>query len=64
MYETYIGETIGDHNHGFKTRMNCHVTESRRRGSTFKFPVYFFNWIKRNKRELEKAFSYYTPCSP
>ena len=29
MYETYIRKTIGDHVHGFKTRVNNHVTESR-----------------------------------
>ena len=28
MYEISIGKTIGDHIHGFKTRMNSHITES------------------------------------
>ena len=32
MYETYIGKTVGDHIHGFKTRMN--ITESRSGVST------------------------------
>ena len=29
MYETYIGKTIGNHVHGFKTRINNHITKSR-----------------------------------
>ena len=27
MYETYIGKTINDHIHGFKTTMNNNITE-------------------------------------
>ena len=34
MYETYIGKTIGDQIHGFKTIMNSHITESRSGVST------------------------------
>ena len=30
MNETYIGKTIGDQIHGFKTRMNNHITKSRK----------------------------------
>ena len=33
MYETYIGKTVGDHIHGFKTRINNN-TESRSGVST------------------------------
>ena len=29
MYETHIRKTIGDHVHGFKTRVNNHITKSR-----------------------------------
>ena len=29
MYETYIGKTIGNHIHGFKTRINNHIIKSR-----------------------------------
>ena len=32
--ETYIGKTIGDHIHGFETRMNNHIIESRSGVST------------------------------
>ena len=38
MYETYIRKTVGDHIHGFKTRINNHITESRIGVSTCKFP--------------------------
>ena len=34
MCETYIGKTVGDHIHGFKTRMNNHITENRSGVST------------------------------
>ena len=43
MYETYIGKTIGDNIHGFKTRMNNHITESRSGVSTCKFHIHVFN---------------------
>ena len=43
MYETYIGKTIGDHIHGFKTRMNNHITESRSGVSTCKFHIHVCN---------------------
>ena len=38
MYKTYIWKDIGDHIHGFKTRMNNHITEGRSGVSTCKFP--------------------------
>ena len=50
MYETYIGKTVGDHIHGFKTRMNNHITESRSGVSSCKLPIHVFNCIKRNNR--------------
>ena len=56
MYETYIGKTVGDHIHGFKTGMNNNITESRI--STCKFPIHVFNCIKRNNRQLEEPFFY------
>ena len=34
MYETYIEKTVGDHIHGFKTRIKNHITESRSGVST------------------------------
>ena len=39
MYETYTGKTINDHNHGFKTTMNNHITEkgAYRTNSPFTF---------------------------
>ena len=43
MYETYIGKTIGDHIHDFKTRMNNHITDGRIGVSTCKFPIHVFN---------------------
>ena len=58
MYETYIGNTIADHIHGFKTRMNNHITESRSGVSTCKFCIYVFNCIKSNNRQLEEPFLY------
>ena len=56
MYETYIGKTIGDHIHGFKTRMNNHFTESRSGVSTCKFPIHVLNCIKINNRQLKEPF--------
>ena len=58
MYETYIGKTVGNHIHGFKTRMNNHITESRSGVSTCKFPIHVFNCSKRNNRQLEEPFCY------
>ena len=58
MHETYIGKTVGNHIHGFKTRMNNHITESRRGASTCKFSIHVFNCIKRNNRQLEEPFFY------
>ena len=58
MFETSIGKTVGDHIHGFKTRMNNHVTESRSRVSTCKFPIDVFHCLKRNNRQLEDTFFY------
>ena len=58
MYQTYIGKTVGNHIHGFKTRMNNHITESRSGVSTCKFPIHVFNCIKRNNRQLEEPFFY------
>ena len=58
MYETYIGKTIGDDIHGFKTRMNNHITKSRSEVSTCKFPIHVFNCIKRNNKQLEEPFFY------
>ena len=46
MYETYIGKTIGDHIHDFKTRMNNHITDGRIGVSTCKFPIHVFNQNK------------------
>ena len=56
MYEIYVGKTIGDHIHGFKTRMNNHITESRSGVPVCKFPIHVFNFIKRNNRLLEEPF--------
>ena len=39
MHETYIGKTIHDHIHGFKTIMNNHITAGRSGVSTCKFPM-------------------------
>ena len=41
MYETYIGKTINDHIHGFKTRMNNNITEKGacRANSPFTFLI-------------------------
>ena len=58
MYETYIGKTIGDHIHGFKTRMNNYITKSRSKVLTCKFPTHTFNCIKGNNRQLEERFLY------
>ena len=63
MYETYTGKTTGDQIHGFKTRMNNHITKSRSGVSTCKFPIHVFNSIKRNNRQLEEPFFYITSCS-
>ena len=42
MYETYIWNTIGHHIHGFKARMNNHITDDSKSGvSSCKFPVMF-----------------------
>ena len=43
VYETYIGKTIWDHIHGFQTKMNNHITESRGGVSTCKFTIHVFN---------------------
>ena len=53
MYQTYIGKFIGDHIHGFKTRMNNHVTNRRSEVSTCKFPIHVFNYSKINNGQLE-----------
>ena len=58
MYKTYIWKDIGDHIHGFKTRMNNHITEGRSGVSTCKFSFHVFNCIKRNNIQLEEPFIY------
>ena len=64
MYAISIGKTIGDHIHGFKTRINSHITESRSGISMCKSPIYVFNYIKRNNRQSEASFIIDTSCSP
>ena len=56
MYETCIAKTVGDHIHGFKTKMNNHITESRSGVSMFKFPIHVFNCIKGKNSQLELPF--------
>ena len=56
MCESYIGKTIGDQVHGFKTRMNNHISESKRGVSPCKFPVHVFNCSKTNNKQLEEPF--------
>ena len=58
MYKIYIGKTVANHIHGFKTRMNNHITESRSGVSTCKFLIHVINCIKRNNRQLEEPFFY------
>ena len=53
MYETYIGKTIGDQIHGFKTIMNSHITESRSGVSTCKFSIHVFSCIKKLKEIID-----------
>ena len=59
-----LKKTIVDHIHGFKTRMNNRITESRSGVSTCKFPIHVFNCVNRNNRQLEEPFFIYTSCSP
>ena len=59
MYETCIGKTVSDHIHGFKTKMNNHITKSRSGVSKCKIPIHVFNWIKRSNRQLEELFFIY-----
>ena len=53
-----LEKTSGDYIHGFKARMNNHITESRSGESTCKFPIHVFNCIKINNRKLEEPFFY------
>ena len=46
MYEAYFGKTVGNHIHGFKIRMNNHITENRRGLSTSKFPIHVLIAVK------------------
>ena len=59
-----LKKTIGDHIHGFKTRMNNCITESRSGVSTCKFPIHVFNCVNGNNRQLEEPFFISTSCSP
>lgn len=46
---TYIGKTQGDNVHGFKQRMNLHISESKRGKSTCHFPKHVYECgIKNN----------------
>ena len=46
---TYIGKTIGDITHGFKPRMNQHISDCRHDKSTCKFPRHVYDCgIKNN----------------
>ena len=40
--ETYIGKTVGDNIVGFKSRINQHVSDSRKGDLTCKFPIMLF----------------------
>ena len=53
MHETYIGKTVGDPVNGFKTRMNNHISESRKGISSCQFPIHIFNCSKQNNKQLE-----------
>ena len=53
--ETYIGKIVGDHIVGFKSRMNQHISESRTRVSTYKFPIYVYKCDFKSKC-LNKPF--------
>ena len=59
-----IGKNVGNHIHGFKTRMNNHITECRSGVSSCKFPIHVFNCIKKDNGQLEEPFFMYTLCSP
>ena len=56
LYETYIGKTIGDPVHGFKGRMNNHISEIKKGISTCKFPIHVFNCSKRYNKQLEEPY--------
>ena len=56
LYETYIGKTIGDPVHGFKGRMNNHISEIKKGISTCKFPIHVFNCSKRYNRQVEEPY--------
>ena len=58
MYETYFGKTIADHIHGFKTRLNNHITQGGSGVSTCKFPIHI-NCSQVNNSQLEKLFFLY-----
>ena len=58
MYETYIGKTIDDHIHDFKTLMNSHITETRSGVSTYSFPIHVFNCSQINNKQLEEPVLY------
>ena len=47
MHETYIGKTVGDPVNGFKTRMNNHISESRKGISSCNSPLIYL--IAANK---------------
>ena len=57
MYEIYIGKTIVDHIHGFKTRMNKDFTKSK--SGVCKFLIHVFNCSQRNNRQLEEPLYIY-----
>ena len=59
IYEAYIGQTIGDHIHGFKTRINNHITKSSSEVLTCKSPIHFLNCSQRNNGQLEEPFFLY-----
>ena len=59
MYEICIEKTIGNHIHGFKIRMDNHITESSRGVSTSKFPIRVFNCSQINNRQLKEPFTLY-----
>ena len=48
MHETYIGKTVGDPVNGLRTRMNNHISESRKGISSCQFPIHIFNYSKQN----------------
>ena len=54
--ETYIGKTVGDNIVGFKSRMNQHISNSRRGVSTCKFPIHVYKCGLKNKCLNEPFF--------